>query len=214
MCYWCTACFVMVLDVTAQSSNCYCLLLQSSNAFTTIHYFVHHEFTIIIIYLYLLCHNGCLHEIEMKLAQPLKVFNRKTKLLQRDRTALAKDAHIYDYVRDHVARDVCDRVKDLKNSGKKWSILDLGSSCGLVAKHLDASRVESLIEYDSSANFLKRSKLSNSVLDKGFPVSYVQGDEETVDFADNQFDLVVSNLSLHWVNDLPSCFRKVSNIKI
>lgn len=34
-------------------------------------------------------------------------------------------------------------------------------------------------------------------------------DEESLPFADGQFDLAISCLSLHWVNDLPSTLRKV-----
>lgn len=34
-------------------------------------------------------------------------------------------------------------------------------------------------------------------------------DEETVDLGQAQFDLVLSGLSLHWVNDLPGVFAKV-----
>ena len=35
-------------------------------------------------------------------------------------------------------------------------------------------------------------------------------DEEFIPFADNSVDLVVSNLSLHWVNDLPGTFDQVN----
>ncbi len=31
----------------------------------------------------------------------------------------------------------------------------------------------------------------------------IVGDEEFIPFADESLDLVISNLSLHWVNDLP-----------
>merc|ERR1712017_27451 len=34
-------------------------------------------------------------------------------------------------------------------------------------------------------------------------IENVVGDEEYLPFEENYFDLVVSNLSLHWVNDLP-----------
>ena len=42
------------------------------------------------------------------------------------------------------------------------------------------------------------------------PTQKVIADEEFFPFRDNSLDLVFSNLSLHWVNDLPSCFRQVS----
>jgi len=34
-------------------------------------------------------------------------------------------------------------------------------------------------------------------------------DEEVLPFADGQFDLIISNLSLHWVNDLPGAFSQI-----
>jgi SAM-dependent methyltransferase len=37
----------------------------------------------------------------------------------------------------------------------------------------------------------------------------VQGDEEAIPFRNDCFDIVVSNLSMHWVNDLPGCLTQV-----
>jgi SAM-dependent methyltransferase len=34
-------------------------------------------------------------------------------------------------------------------------------------------------------------------------------DDEFIPFKDKQFDLVLSNMSLHWVNDLPSTLRQI-----
>ena len=42
--------------------------------------------------------------------------------------------------------------------------------------------------------------------DRGYRV---QVDEEAIPFRHNSFDLVVSNLALHWVNDLPGCLTQV-----
>jgi len=37
----------------------------------------------------------------------------------------------------------------------------------------------------------------------------LQGDEEMLPYARESLDLVISNLSLHWVNDLPGCFAQI-----
>ena len=37
----------------------------------------------------------------------------------------------------------------------------------------------------------------------------LQVDEEYLPFPPNTFDLVVSSLALHWVNDLPGCLSQV-----
>lgn len=36
------------------------------------------------------------------------------------------------------------------------------------------------------------------------------GDEEFLPFQENSLDLVISNLSMHWVNDIPSTFSQVT----
>lgn len=36
----------------------------------------------------------------------------------------------------------------------------------------------------------------------------VVGDEESLPFADKSFDVITSNLALHWVNDLPGTMTK------
>lgn len=34
-------------------------------------------------------------------------------------------------------------------------------------------------------------------------------DEETLPFKDGTFDVVLSNLALHWVNDIPLALREI-----
>lgn len=40
-------------------------------------------------------------------------------------------------------------------------------------------------------------------------MSYLAVDEEFLPFKKSHFDLIMSSLSLHWVNDLPSTFVQV-----
>lgn len=37
-------------------------------------------------------------------------------------------------------------------------------------------------------------------------------DEEHLPFADDTFDLVLSNCQLHWVNDLPGTFAQIKRV--
>ena len=41
---------------------------------------------------------------------------------------------------------------------------------------------------------------------------YFPGDEESIPFPDNHFDMVVSNLSLHWVNNLPRALSEIHRV--
>lgn len=139
------------------------------------------------------------------------IFNRNLRIKHLDRCAQAKDAHIYDYLRDHVAKDFCDRIEDLKSEGKRL-ILNLGSCSGLVAKNLNPERVSTLIESDIARESVRRSRTLNSMLPMKYPIEHVQCDEEFIPLRQNSVDLVTSCLSLHWVNDLVKCFRQVHDI--
>jgi SAM-dependent methyltransferase len=47
---------------------------------------------------------------------------------------------------------------------------------------------------------------------RGLPGEALVADEERLPFAPESFDLVLSNLSLHWVNDLPGCLLQIRRI--
>lgn len=139
------------------------------------------------------------------------IFNRALRISHLDRAAQAKDAHVYDYLRDHVAKDFCDRIEDLKSEGRRL-ILNLGTCSGLVAKNLNPDRVSALIEGDISNGSVKRSRHFNSMLPLKFPIEHLQCDEEFIPIKDNSIDLVTSCLTLHWVNDLVKCFKQVHSV--
>lgn len=43
--------------------------------------------------------------------------------------------------------------------------------------------------------------------------SHVMADEEFLPFAPGSFDLVLSNLALHWVNDLPGALGQIKQVR-
>jgi SAM-dependent methyltransferase len=43
----------------------------------------------------------------------------------------------------------------------------------------------------------------------GLQMHKLELDEENYHFPDNSLDLVLSNLAMHWVNDLPTCFQAI-----
>jgi SAM-dependent methyltransferase len=91
-----------------------------------------------------------------------------------------------------ILEDVADRLLDrLDDTTRRFTAaLDLGGR-GVIAPRLRASGIPT-IAMDLSARMAARS---------GAP--YLAGDEELLPFGPNSFDLVIANLSLHWVNDLP-----------
>jgi NADH dehydrogenase [ubiquinone] 1 alpha subcomplex assembly factor 5 len=139
------------------------------------------------------------------------VFDKRQRIHHLDICSTDKEAHIYDYIRDHVAKEFCDRVDDLKLDSKQV-ILNLGSCSGLVSKNINPDRVDMFIQADISGKSLTRCKKTDSMLSPKFPIHYVRCDEEFIPLRVNTVDIVMSCLNLHWVNDLVGCFKQVHSI--
>ena len=121
------------------------------------------------------------------------VFNRRTVRRHRDRAA----AHFfeYDFLFREVAERLLDRLDDVKRSFPL--ALDLGCHDGTLGRLIEGrGGIETLVQCDLSPAMAERAAANGAG-----PV--LAGDEEAQPFAPGTFDLVLSNLSLHWVNDLP-----------
>ncbi len=116
----------------------------------------------------------------------IEVFERRAVRLHRDRAA-AQVGRITPILAD-VADRLLDRLDDTTH--RFVQALDVGGR-GVIAPLLRARGI-ACVSLDLSARMAARS---------GGPA--VAGDEEALPFAPGSFDLVVANLSLHWVNDLP-----------
>ncbi|KAI8924429.1 S-adenosyl-L-methionine-dependent methyltransferase [Entophlyctis helioformis] len=136
-------------------------------------------------------------------SQVPRIFDRAAKRRQRDRAALAPDSRQVDYLKDEIADRLMDRFLDIKR--RFHTVLDLGSGCGHIIKFAEPELVKKLVMMDMSPQMLARDK------DIQYPVETerVVGDEEHLPFAEETFDAVVSNLSLHWVNDLTGSLIQV-----
>ena len=131
------------------------------------------------------------------------IFNRNTKLLQKERAAQAADVKLYDYIKDEVGYRLADRIFDIKRNFKK--ALDLGCGRGYVSKHILTECVQELILADMSTSFVNQAEAT-----EGIKISRIAMDEENFSIEQNSLDLVISSLSLHWVNDLPGCFKNIN----
>lgn len=54
----------------------------------------------------------------------VNIFDRKAKVLQRERAAISSDVHLFDYVKEEVGWRLADRVFDIKKTFK--NAVDLG----------------------------------------------------------------------------------------
>lgn len=131
----------------------------------------------------------------------MNVFDRKAKRRQRNRAALNDNVAVYDYLKDEVAERVADRVGDIARHFPM--ALDLGCGRGHISKYLTKEQVGTLVMTDMAEKMLVQCQPCE------FSTLKLVADEEFLPFAQSSFDLVVSSLSLHWVNDLPGTFRQI-----
>ncbi|KAI9313277.1 S-adenosyl-L-methionine-dependent methyltransferase [Dichotomocladium elegans] len=133
-----------------------------------------------------------------------QVFNREAKRMQKDRAAKdVESSRTVDYLKDEVAARVADRLQDIKRDFD--TVVDLGSGCGHIVKHVNKDMLKKLVMCDTSAYALLRDK------DIAYPVEVERRvvDEEHLPFAEDSIDAVVSSMSMHWINDLPGALIQV-----
>jgi NADH dehydrogenase [ubiquinone] 1 alpha subcomplex assembly factor 5 len=128
----------------------------------------------------------------------MNVFDRRLVRRHRDRAAANLEAH--DFLFREVAERLADRLDDVT---RKFPLaLDLGCHGGEIAAVLRGrGGIETLIQCDLSSAMARRAAAN------GNPT--LAADEEVLPFAPESFDLILSGLSLHWVNDLPGCLLQV-----
>jgi len=159
-------------------------------------------------------------------------FDRAVKLLQRDGAARAQkawresgddDIIEYDYFRKEIGRRLIDRLDDIKREEGFSLALEIGAGSGILHRLVcsdDAIEgeggiggIRKLVQLDSSSLMLHR--------DEDIPVEgkercgtyRLNADEESkLPFPDGTFDLVISSVSLHWVNELPRLFADIKRI--
>ncbi|XP_075420126.1 arginine-hydroxylase NDUFAF5, mitochondrial [Tenrec ecaudatus] len=131
----------------------------------------------------------------------LNIFDRAMKRKQKNWAARQAEPMKYAYLREEVASQIADRVYDI---ARDFPIaLDVGCGRGYIGQHLNKETVGKFIQTDIAENALK------NTLEMEIPTYSVLADEEFLPFRENTFDLVVSSLSLHWVNDLPRALEQI-----
>ena len=127
----------------------------------------------------------------------MNVFDRRLVRARRDRWASVLADH------DFLFREVADRLADrLGDVTRRFPLaLDLGARSGIIAETLGPrGGIETLVQAELSPRLARAARRRGPV---------VVADEEALPFGDGRFDLVLSNLSLHWVNDLPGALIQI-----
>ncbi|NXG53254.1 NDUF5 hydroxylase, partial [Psilopogon haemacephalus] len=145
----------------------------------------------------------------------LSPFDRRLKRKQKNWAALQAEPAKCDYLREEVGTAAVGGLRRPPRQGgggvsearRTFPLaLDVGSGRGYIAQHLTKETVEKFIQVDIAENALK------NALESEIPTVSVVADEEFLPFKEDTFDLVVSSLSLHWVNDLPKAFREIHQV--
>lgn len=129
----------------------------------------------------------------MPVARPkvIEIFDRAQVRRNRNRAAASFSAH--DFLLRWTADNLLDRLRDVKRD------FPLALQVGGRAQLEEIAGVEKLVVMDVAEKFLPS------------PLA-VQGDEEFMPFAADTFDLVISPLSLHTVNDLPGALIQMNRV--
>ena len=131
------------------------------------------------------------------------VFDRSTVRRHRDRAAArALGGDNADFLHREVAERLAERLDEVRRDFA--NVLELGCHHGALTGLLAARPgINTLIAADLSPAC---AALSTRPWKRSHGVA---ADEEALPFAAGVFDLVVSNLALHWVNDLPGTLIQV-----
>lgn len=130
----------------------------------------------------------------------MRVFDRRAVLRHRARAARGNGTH--DFLVREVAERLADRLADVKRDFPL--VLDLACRGGALSRAFDSAGVrkargiQTIIHADGGFDLAARA-----------PAPRVVADEEFLPFAEGSLDLVLSNLSLHWVNDLPGALVQI-----
>jgi SAM-dependent methyltransferase len=122
-----------------------------------------------------------------------RIFDRR--LLRQRRTRAASGLHAHNFLWSEIAERLTDRLGDIARTFPV--VLDLGARGDLLARTLNGrSGMQTLIE-------------ANPAMPATENRHAVAADEEALPFKPQCFDAVLSNLSLHWVNDLPGALAQI-----
>lgn len=123
------------------------------------------------------------------------LFDRALLRRRRDRAAFRADT---DFLFDHAAGFLAERLEDVTRAFPR--VLDLGSRHGPLNETLTGR---------AGTELVIRSDLSAAMLARTTGPAFA-ADEEWLPVKEESLDLIVSNLALHWANDLPGALIQIS----
>jgi SAM-dependent methyltransferase len=125
-----------------------------------------------------------------------RVFDRALLRQRRDRAALVDGEH------DFLLREVGDRLLDrLADVTRKFPLaLDLSGRGGLAGQLAGRGGIATLLQGGATLNEARTARNQGPAF---------VADEEILPLKADSLDLILSNLALHWVNDLPGALTQI-----
>lgn len=129
------------------------------------------------------------------------VFDRLSVRRRRDRAA--GDFADYAFLFQETGRRLAERLSETTRLFP--TALDIGCHDGLMTGLIRGRNgVETVISCDLSPAMAVRARENGAIA--------LAADEEALPFAPKSVDLVIANLSLHWVNDLPGALLQIRHV--
>ena len=136
------------------------------------------------------------------------LFDRKKLKLHRDR--IADIFSSYDFLFSYYSENLFERLEllsHINNIQEAWDsnldILEIGARTGILS-----SKLQTIFP---QANIIS-SDLSDKMLSHNPGKLKIVLDEEFMPFEAESFDIIISNLSMHWVNDVPGVLHQIFSI--
>lgn len=129
---------------------------------------------------------------------PPQIFDRQKLAAKRDRAA--ETFEDYAFLKARVSRDLIERLEDTSHRFERG--LEIGAATGALAAQLNGTdKVAHMTAGDISSAMVAKARA------RGLDARIL--DEEALAMAPGSVDLVLSSLSLHWVNDLPGALTQI-----
>jgi len=160
--------------------------------------------------------------------ESVAIFDRELKGRQREWSLTLPESEYYDYLREESAARIADRIEDISRNFQLG--LELGCHRGHLYDLINATEslgdegggiggIKKLYQCDMAPSALRtpeqvqEKKISSGTHQGDSPLveaHYLHGDEENpLPFKKESFDIVLSSLSLHWINDVPGMLQQV-----
>ena len=153
-------------------------------------------------------------------ASTMNIFDRKVKQVHRTNNAkyylnYDQDTMLnYNYVRKAVAQNLMDRLEAIKKDFN--TIADISAGQGEIAHELiklNDKNIKDIVQFDNEPLYFQ-SPSQIDLLEKNdtdINIHNVVCDEEFLALKPNTYDLIICNLSLHWVNKLPTTLATIKS---